>query len=135
MAAKEIYDHVSTTTADYDYTLAITAQGAVRESGYKNQVVHRADDNTREVVTLSSGSMFFVEWDWNLLTETESGTVFDLYHDTDKANGKANSFKWTGHDGHTYVVAFDCAFTREGTAVSRWGVPGLRLEIIGRIID
>ena len=133
MAASEIYDFLSIVTPDYDYTLEIHVQGAIKEEGYKNQVIHRADDNSRKVVTLSTGSMFFVYWDWAQLSEADSGTLFDLYHDPVKANGMARSFKWEGHDGHTYVVVFNCKFNRAGTAVTRWGVPGVCLEIIGKV--
>jgi len=135
IAASEIYDFVDLATEDYNYTLTIEAQGKLTESGYKNQVVHRADDNTREVVTLAADSLFFVSWNWNVLSEAEAGTLHDLYHDAAKANGMASSFKWDAHDGHTYVVVFDCKFTRTGTAITRWGLPGIRLEIIGRIAD
>ena len=133
--AFEPYDFLSTITSDYDYTLSIEAQGVLTEEGYKNQVVHRADDNSREVVTLATGSMFFVSWDWAILSASESGTVFDLYHDAAKANGMANSFKWSGHDGHTYVVAFAGKLTRSGTGTTRWGLPGVTLELLGRIAD
>ena len=130
-----IYAFVDTVTADYDYTLSIAAHGMITEEGFKNQVIHRADNNSREVITLCAGSIFFVSWDWAQLSALESGTIFDLYHDSTKANGKANSFKWSAHDGHTYVVAFDCNLLRKGNSINRWGLPGIRLEIIGRIAD
>ena len=132
MSAKEPYDYVSTATADYDYTLTLKAQGKVIEEGYKNQVIHRADDNSRTTVTLA-GSTFFLNYNVNQLAESESGSVFELYHDAAKANGIAKTFKLAAHDGHTYVVWFDCKFTRDGNAVSRWGIPGLRFEIKGKI--
>lgn len=135
MAAAEIYDYVSTVTADYDYTLTIKAQGNVTEEGEKNQVIHMADDNSEERITLSTGSIFYVSWDWGLLSAVDSGTIMDLYHDAAKANGMGNSFKWTAHDGHTYVVRFDCPLSRSGNSVSRWGLPGIRLRILGRIAD
>jgi hypothetical protein len=76
----EPYDYLSTITSDYDYTLTIKAQGTVTEEGYKSQVIHLADDNSEEVVTLSPNSIFYVSWNWGLLSESESGTIFDLYH-------------------------------------------------------
>lgn len=131
----EPYDYLSTITADYNYTLAIKVQGNITEEGYKNQLVHLADDNTEERVTLSTGSIFYVSWEWRQLTETDSGTIFDLYHDPTKANGIAKSFKWTGHDNHTYVVRFDMSLKRTGRAITQWGVPGVRLRLLGRIAD
>ena len=132
MAAYEPYDYFTgTITPDYNYTLSISAQGQVTEEGYKNQVIHLADDNSEERITLCTGSIFYVSWEWALLSEANSGLIFDLYHDPVKANGMGRSFKWAGHDGHTHVVRFDCKLSRVGQAVSRWGLPGVRLRILG----
>jgi hypothetical protein len=133
MAASEPYDFLSIVTADYDYTLTITAQGEVTEEGYKNQIIHLADDNSEERITLSPGSIFYMGWKWNALIESESGTIFDLYHDPDKANGMGRSFKYTSHDGHDYVVRFDMPLTRVGQHVARWGLPDVRLRILGKV--
>ncbi|MDD4060455.1 MAG: hypothetical protein PHW08_07130 [Kiritimatiellae bacterium] len=135
MAAAEMYDYLSTITADVDQTLAIDAQGSLTEEGSFNQVIHLADDASEERVTLSANPLFYVSWPWNVLTEAEAGTIFDLYFDAAKANGMGNSFKWTAHDGHTYVVRFDCKLSRTGQAVSRWGYPSVRLRVLGRIAD
>jgi len=132
--AFEIYDFVDVVTADYDYTLTIKAQGKVKESGGSNQVVNRADNNSRETITLSD-KLFYIEFNLNQVTATESGTMMDLYFDEAKAHEKARSFKWAAHDGHTYVVYFDCTFTRDGNAVTRWGHPGIRFEVKGKIAD
>lgn len=133
ISAKEPYDYLSIVTADYDYTLAITAQGNITEEGYKNQVVHLADDNSEERITLSTGSIFYVSWDYAALSESDSGTIFDLYHDAAKANGIARSFKWTGHDGHSYVVRFACNLSRTGRHVAHWGLSGIKLRILGKV--
>jgi hypothetical protein len=133
MAAGEVYDYLSVVTPDYNYTLEINVQGTITEEGYKNQVVHMADDNSEERITLSTGSIFYVSWQWNQLSEADSGTILDLYHDTSKANGIGRSFKWEGHDGHAYVVRFAGNLSRSGNAVSRWGVPGVKLRILGRV--
>jgi len=135
LSAYEPYDYLPTITPDYDYTLTIKAQGTVTEDGYKNQVVHLADDNSEERITLSPNSIFYVSWDWALLSETDSGTIFDLYHDPLKANGIGRSFKWAAHDGHTYVVRFAMNLSRAGNNVSRWGLPGVKMRILGRIAD
>lgn len=133
MAASEPYDFLSIVSADYDYTLAISAQGKVTEEGYKNQIIHLGDDNSEERITLTTGSIFYVSWDWAQLSESDSGTVFDLYHDPVKANGMGNSFKWTGHDTHSYVVRFAMNLTRFGNASTRWGIPGVKLRILGKV--
>lgn len=136
MAAAEPYDYLSTISADVNQTLVVDAQGKITETGYKNQVIHLADDNSEERITLTLGSIFFVSWPWNALSEADAGTILDLYHDPAKANGMGNSFKWqTPHDGHTYVVRFDCQLSRVGQSRSRWGYPSVRLKILGRIAD
>jgi len=132
--ASEVYDKVDVATADYDYTLSINAQGNVTEDIDDNQVVNRGMDNSREVVTVAP-PIYYVSWDWAQLSSTDSGTIYDLYFDDDKAKRKARSFKWSGHDGHTYVVAFASTLTRKGNSVNRWGLPGIKLEILGKILD
>jgi hypothetical protein len=133
MSAFEPYDYLPTITPDYDYTLTIKAQGTVTEEGYKNQVVHLADDNSEEVVTLSPNSIFYVSWEWGLLSESDSGTIFDLYHDPVKANGIARSFKLTAYDGHDYVVRFAMNLSRVGNNVNRWGLPSVKMRILGKV--
>jgi hypothetical protein len=131
LAAKEPYDFLSVVSPDYDYTLSIAAQGTVTEEGFKNQLIHMADDSAENRITLSTGSIFYVSWNWNQLSEDDSGTIFDLYHDSAKANGIGNTFKWAGHDGHVYVVRFDMKLQRVGNAVSRWGIPGVKVRLLG----
>lgn len=135
ISASEIADFVSVVTADYDYTLAIKAQGNITEEGYKNQVIHLGDDNSEERISLSTGSIFYVTYPINLLSESESGTIHDLYHDPIKANGMGRSFKLTTYDssGVNYVVRFDCKLTRSGNSVNRWGFPGIRFRILGKV--
>jgi len=135
LSASEPADFLSIVTADYDYTLAIKAQGTITEEGWKNQVIHMGDDNSEERITLSTGSIFYLTYPINLLSESESGTIFDLYHDPVKANGMGRSFKLTTYDngGSNYVVRFDCKLTRSGNSVNRWGVPGIRFRILGKV--
>jgi hypothetical protein len=132
MAAKYLSDYFTgTLTADYTTALTIAAQGVVTEEGSKNQVIHMADDNSEERITLSTGSIFYVNWDLNQLSESDAGTVMDHYHDPAKANGIGRTFKWTAHDTKSYVCRWDCKLTRSGNALSRWGYRGLRLRVLG----
>lgn len=134
MAAWEPYDVMSATLVvpDYNYTLQIKPQGEITEEGFKNQTIHMADSNAEEVISLATGSIFYVSWDWNVLTESNIGTILDLYHDAAKANGMARSFLWTGHDGHTYTVRFRCKASRRGRVLYAYGMPGVRLRLLGR---
>ena len=133
--ASEPYDFLSILTPDYDYTLSLTAQDIVTEEGYKNQKAHLADDNSEEVVTLSSGSIFYVTIPYTILSESDSGTIHDLYHDPVKANGMGRTFKFLSYDGHTYVVRFNGKLGRTAGPGIRWGVPSISLRLKGKIAD
>lgn len=135
MAASEPYDFLSVIASDYDYTLDIIAQEVFQEEGFKNQEVHMADDSTEEVVTLSTGSIFYAAIPWSILSEADSGTIHDLYHDSVKANGMGRSFKWLSHDGHTYVVRFNGKLGRTTGPGIRYGVPSVSLRLLGKITD
>lgn len=131
MAAKEPYDYVSTVAADVDVTLSITAHGVVTEESKENAIIHLGDDESEERIILSSTPVFYISFQWAQLSESDSGTVLDLYHTS--AQGMGKSFKWV-HDGHTYVVRFDCTLSRAGNSHNRYGSQ-IRLKILGRIAD
>ena len=134
ISAKEPYDYISSVTPDYDYTLTIKAQGSVTERGMFNQILHTADDGSDEVVTLATTPIFYFVWKWNQLSESNAGTILDLYFDPLKAKGMARSFKLTGHDGNSYVVKFaNNDLARTGNASSRWGYPDIKFKVIGKV--
>jgi len=135
VAAKEIYDFVSTVAPDYNSALGIPPQGVVSEESVKNQISHLGADGSEEIITFGTSSIFYITIGWNILSESNAGTAFDWYNDPAKANGIARSFKYVFGDGHTYVVRFTGAFSRVGTGVSRWGAQGIKLKVIGRIVD
>ena len=120
-----------TITADYTTALVIQAQGVVTEEGFKNQVIHLADDNSEERITLSTGHLFYVTWSIAQLSESDAGTFFDHYNDPAKANGMGRSFKWTAHDTKNYVARYDSKLTRSGNSLSRWGFPNIRIRVLG----
>jgi len=127
MAAKEPYDYLSSATADVDYTLAVSARGRVTEESTTNVVIHVGDDGSEERILLSSTPTFYLSWDYGVLSESDSGTVMDVYHTT--AKGRLFSFKYA-HDGHTYVVRFDCDLERSGPTHDAYGT-SMRLKILG----
>lgn len=135
MAAKEIYDYVSTISADYNFAIGILPQGVVTEESNKNQVVHLGVDGSEERISYGTASIFYISIGWNVLSESDSGTIFDWYNDPNKANGMQRSFKYVWGDGHTYVVRFDSPLPRSGQAMSRMGITGVRLKVLGRIAD
>ena len=132
MSAMEPYDFLSVMPIDYDYTLSITAQETVSEAGFKNQVIHMADDNSEERITLASGSIFYADVPWPILSESDSGVIMDLYHDAAKANGMGRVFKWLSHDGHTYAVRFDGKMDRSTGPALRHGIPTVRFRLLGK---
>lgn len=135
MAAKEIYDHTTTVTPDYDYAIGILPQGEVTEESSKSQVIHYGVDGSEERISFGTASVFYINIQWNQLSESNSGTIFDWYNDPLKANGRQRSFKYAWGDGHTYVVRFDCSLPRSGSAMSRMGIKSIRMKILGRIAD
>jgi hypothetical protein len=135
ISASEIYDFVNTITADYNYAIGITPQGVVSEESAKNGIVHMGADGSEERIAFGTASIFYITIGWNILSESNSGTIFDWYNDPAKANGMQRSFKYVFGDGHTYVVRFASDLSRVGQAVSRWGLPSIRLRVLGRIAD
>ena len=135
MAAKEMYDYLSEVTADYtDTELDIDCHEALQEMGEKVQHEHIFSDGQRGVVTMSANSYFIVTLNMTLLSLSDSGLVMDMYHDEDKANGKARTFYWVHpRDGHTYTVKFMEALGSSFSALvsSRISHPAIKLFVVG----
>jgi hypothetical protein len=136
MAAKELYDYLSTVTPDYSLsTLSVSPQGNVAEESSKDCAIHIGSDGSEERVSFGSSSIFHLTVNWNILSEDDSTTIFDFYNDSSKANGKNRSFKFTYGDGHTYVVRFDCTLPRVGPKSTMYRFQGVRLRVLGRVAD
>lgn len=142
MAAKEIYDYVSTVVPDYSTTaLSVNPQKVLVEDVEKNQEVHGFDDGSERVINYDDDFVFHVSLQWGTgISEADAGTILDFFADTSKGNGFARSFKWDHpEDGHTYVVKFRSKLRRRykaGAATAGYrGVDELKLKVIGRIAD
>ena len=137
MAATEIYDYVSDAVPDSPtVTLSIAPQGIIWEIGDKLVEIHTADDRSEEAIIFSSDSVFFVTLQWNALSVSDIGTIFDIYHDANKACGIAKSFYWQHPtDGHYYVVKFRDTFQKLQANINIYGIASLKLKIIGRKPD
>lgn len=135
MASAEIYDYVSTITPDYNAAIGILPQGEITEESAKSQVIHYGVDQSEERISFGTTSTFYININWNQLSEANSGTIMDWYNDPAKANGTQRSFKYAWGDGHVYVVRFDSKLPRSGNAMSRLGIKGVRFKILGRISD
>jgi hypothetical protein len=130
-----MYDFLSTITPDYSTALGIPPQGVVSEESQKNQVIHLGVDGSEERISFNTTPIFFINIGWNALSESDSGTVFDMYNDVAKANGIQRTFPYVFGDGHTYVVRFDSKLTRSGKHLDKMGMTGIRLKVLGRISD
>jgi hypothetical protein len=133
LSAKYIADYFTgTVTPDYNASMSLAAQGTISEESSKSQIIHYGVDGSEERISFGTASIFYVTYRFNQLSESDSGTVFDFYNDSAKANGTQRSFEWshTG-DSHIYCVRFDCKLTRTGNSVSRYGYPDIRLKILG----
>jgi len=136
MAAKELYDYLSSTTADNDATLSVKPNTVIVEEGSKTQSIHMGDDGSEERISHSDKSIFYCILIWTYRNESDAGTIMDFYHDAAKGNGNAESFKWTHPtDGHSYVVRFDGPLKRHlfSTGTVLFGFPSVRLRVLGYV--
>lgn len=137
MANWEMWDVLSAVTPDYsDTKLDVRPSTELLEEGDKNQEVLVADDDSDTIITLSSTSVFYVELTFENITEAEAGTIMDMYHNTNKANGKARSFLWKHYgeasDPHEYTVRFDRKPKRVVSPPLLYSVRNVRLKILGK---
>ena len=134
MAAKEMYDYLSSYSTDVSDTLTVTPQRILIEDGVKNQIVHVADDGSEEVISLATESQFTVTLHFDAISEADAGTIFDFYHDdgsSAKGLGMAQSFKWAAPDGHTYAVRFASPPTRSRKGGRLYAIDTVKLRVLG----
>ena len=138
MAAKEMYDYLSTVAPDNEETLSTPEpQDILTEKGLINQEIHLGDDGSEERIGLSDGAIFYVTLVWSGLEAADSGTILDFYFDAAKGNGRIESFKWAHPtDGHTYVVRFDTDLTRPQKSGGKiHQIKAVKFKVLGRIVD
>lgn len=131
-----MYKYLSTISADTDDVgitpLNVTPQNVLTEEGDKNQSVHIADDGSEERISLSDSSIYYVEMQWDLITESTASTIYDYFHDTEKGNGKVRSFPWVHPiDGYTYVVRFDSKLQKKSYRGRRRSIDAVRFRVLG----
>jgi hypothetical protein len=128
-----MYDYIAVAVPDYNVLLDIPPQGTISEESAKNQVIHMGVDGSEERISFNTTPIFYITIGWNALSEADSGTIFDMYNDTAKANGMQRTFKYAYGDGHTYVVRFCDKITRSGRTLATLGISGVRLKVLGKI--
>lgn len=131
MAAKELYDYMSDMTADHNYTLSVDPQAVLTENIFKNQVIVKADDGSEEILSFSSDPIPYLDIRYDILDESDAGTVYDYYMDTAKGDGVLYSFYFDHPDNHTYVVRFDGNISRQKRP-TMFGFNAIRLRVLGR---
>ena len=106
-------DYLPVAIADYTYTLNVTPQAVLPQEGDRKQVVHEYDDGTVAVVTLAQQSQFNIRLQWTLIADADASIILDLYHDPNKANGRAYTFYFYHPiDEREYVVRFMTPLTQ-----------------------
>lgn len=133
MSGKMI-DYLSEKTADYAYVLDIPPQNIMDITGAKKQTLHEFDDGSVSVVTRSNQSYFDVMLQYDILEETDADEIFDLWHDTAKANGSINTFYWEHPiELNIYTVRFLQRITRTQSHANYLlaGISGIVLRVEG----
>lgn len=139
--AIEMYDYLDIVTPDYgedsgESSLSLTPHNMMLELSQKNQVIHTADDNSEERISLSDDNIFRVTLSWDTITEEESGTIVDFFFNSAKGNGITRTFVWDHPtDGHSYVVRFDGEIKRQINPASLYDIKSITLRVLGRIAD
>lgn len=135
MAAKEMYDYLSTVAPDNEETLTTPKPCEVSEELFRNQVIHEGDDGSEEVVILDPDVVGYVTVVFPKLTAADAGTILDFYLSASKGNCMAESFKWVHpSDGHTYVVKFRSDVTRT-LKYTKFQFANIKFKVMGRIAD
>ena len=134
-----MYDYLDVATPNYgddsgEPALALTPHNSLVEVSEKNQVIHTADDNSEERVSLSDDNIFKVTLQWETITESEAGTIVDFYYDSTKGNGVTRTFVWDHPtDGHSYVVRFNGPIKRQINPASLYDIKSITFRVLGKM--
>lgn len=133
MAAFEIYDYLSSVTADYVASdLTTQSHGEIIETGGVNGEIIEYDDNSETRIVWDDDSVFYVNFQLNALVPSDAGTIFDWYNDKNKANGIYKSFYWVHPtDGHTYTVRFNTELSRGIRPPEIHAFRSIQMKILG----
>jgi len=135
MAAKEMYDYLSTVAPDNAETLTTPKPSDVIEEPFINQEIHEGDDGSDEVITYDPAVIYYATVVFPKLTASDAGTILDFYLSASKGNGMAESFMWVHpSDGHTYVVKFRSDATRT-LKYTKFKFANIKFKVMGRIAD
>ena len=132
MAIKDMDDYLSSATADYTATeITLVAHNVIVESPQWDQEVIRYSGGRREVLTFNANLYFKVQAQYNNLSQSDAGILFDFFNDSAKGYGTARSFYVTLKPSDTiYTAYFDKDVSRSINPVSR-GSFQVSYEVIG----
>lgn len=140
MAAFEMYDFLSKTTADSKVLLStsVIPQHVVTEIGDKNDIIHVGDDGSEERIALDNRAIFRVKLKWDYLSPSDAGVIVNQYYSTGLGNARARSWRWAHPtDGHQYTVRFDAPLSRSimpisGDSSGTHQIAEITLRILGQ---
>jgi len=138
MAEIEMYDYLATIAADNNQTLTVSPRKVIVETGYKNQVIHKMDDNSEERIDFGTANIseFDVTLPFTSLTASDAGTLMLFWHNSGYGNGCTKTFKWAHpEDTHTYVIRFDCDLPRAIKYYGEHEIANVKIKVLGRIAD
>jgi len=127
-------DYLTQQTTGIDYTAEILSelpQGTFTEDGSGGMIARMAEDGTERRLELGGAKpVFFVTFDWDLLSAALQDTLLDWWANATKGRRGANTILWAHPtDGHVYVVRFDFTFKRSFNQLRRQ-ITGVRLRIL-----
>jgi len=108
----EMWDHLAEVTADYTaIELNITPSKILPFTPYLPQIQHQMDNGS--FTTIDTGSLYYIgRIQWDYLTASNHGIIFNLYSDPLKANLLGRSIYWVHPvDGHSYTMFFHSKLT------------------------
>lgn len=131
----EMHNFLSPKTASYTATnFNVSPQRIIFERGEKKSKIYQGHDTSNQRFIYKSASVFEVELQWDVLSESDAGTILDFYHDSAKACGILRTFQWPHPtDGYTYVVRFIGDISRSITPSNHHGIAKLPLAVDGYV--
>ncbi|MDD5062222.1 MAG: hypothetical protein PHN44_08095 [Candidatus Marinimicrobia bacterium] len=136
MSVYTMHGYLSDLTADYNYTLSIDPQEVMTIGGESDTMINKGLGVTEERIQLSTQSRFQVKLQWRYLSEADHSTLFDLYHDPNKAAGISKTFYWTPPAQYlasgSCTVRFDCRWESFLQNYKNYGLASLVLAVLGK---
>ena len=107
MANADMWTYLSVIPPDYTGTLSVAPSDILPFTSSKAQDLYKMDSGAIKVITKSDQSYFDLALQWDKISRSDHGIIFDFYNHTSKANGMENTFYWEHPiDGYTYVARF-----------------------------